>query len=128
MAIKRAGEFFAEVNGCRPPPSHPFIEELELALGEACSNCARHHNRHSPGEIRIEMSCKNNQLLIDIADRNEAFDPDTVPLPNFAAAPDHGYGLFLIRHHTDAMSYQRLGGWNILSLTKNIPMDTRKGA
>lgn len=119
-ATELAATFYAEIKGIRPASDHPFMEQIELALGEACTNCARHRSGSEVGEIRVDMRLQGDSLLINIADRNDPFNPDSVPLPEFAVA-ENGYGLFLIRNCVDELSYQRLDGWNILTLIKQIP-------
>ncbi|MBT8485511.1 MAG: ATP-binding protein [Phycisphaerae bacterium] len=61
-------------------PSSCFA--IRLALEEALSNAFKHGNRNDPAKVvRIEFIVDDAQVVIDIEDEGEGFDPGSVPDP-----------------------------------------------
>ena len=73
------------------------VNDVVLAIEEACTNAIRHSGSHS--EIKIYLAFEGDQLRAAVKDDGRgfdvaAFDPERQPDP----ALDHGRGLFLISH------------------------------
>ncbi len=84
--------------------------DLAVALSEVCSNSHRHSYRgRTDGRIDLEAELSNGQLRLTVRDYGAAFDAtgDDAPCPPELA--EGGYGLYLIRALTDAVSYTKLG-------------------
>jgi serine/threonine-protein kinase RsbW len=77
-----------------------LLDEVRLAVGEACSRAVEAHRRHCPAEpVRIEMTDAGERFVVTVSDH--APTPSASPL---AAARDHdggaaipaGFGLAVI--------------------------------
>jgi serine/threonine-protein kinase RsbW len=73
---------------------------VRLALEEAVQNALKHGNRHDPSKrVRLSYRVTTEQVLAEVEDGGEGFDPGKVPDPR---APGNlelfgGRGLFLMR-------------------------------
>jgi serine/threonine-protein kinase RsbW len=77
------------------------IEELVLALTEACANVVRH-----AGEDVYQVDVEINDALcrICVYDRGEGFDPAATPTP--LSPLDGGRGLLLMRALVDRLQFE----------------------
>lgn len=95
--------------------AHGDIEEVELAVTEACSNAVRHAVGCSSYTITIradEHGCE-----IRVIDGGPGFTP-----PRHRASGDgHGYGLFLIGTLVDEVSFDRRADGMAVRLWKSWP-------
>jgi serine/threonine-protein kinase RsbW len=68
-----------------------LLDEVRLAVGEACSRAVEVHRRHCPAEpVRIEMTDQDERFVVVVRDA-----APTIPAPAAAAgssAPDAGAG------------------------------------
>ncbi|MDM8531447.1 SpoIIE family protein phosphatase [Anaerolineales bacterium HSG25] len=115
------------INTCREiptlspsPSSDDFINLIELATSEICTNIIRHAYKNSPGEIKIEITLLSNGIQLDFYDTGVGFDPNSVPIPQPDKPTEGGYGLHIIRQIMDVVSYQHhteIGNhWHLLKL------------
>ncbi len=105
--------------------SKDVLFEANLALDEIVSNIIRHGYPDS-GEHRItvRLALKKDDLVMEVEDDAPEFNPLDAPEPD-TSAPLHerrvgGLGIFLTRKLMNNMSYRRLGGKNILTLSKRL--------
>ncbi len=105
------------------PPD--LISRAELVLAEVLNNVVEHAMRDVPGgRITVDWKLDSGRLLLCVTDDGRPM-PDAdlpsgrLPEPSETAAdtPEGGYGWFLIRHLVDALTYQRHGGTNRVSIT-----------
>ena len=94
-----------------------IIDDIVLAVEEACTNAIRHSG--SPQEIEISLGFEGDDLLAEIKDRGRgfdvgSFDREALPDPRL----DHGRGLFLISRLCDEMGLRADGGLEV-RLVKN---------
>ena len=62
-----------------------LLDEVRLAVGEACSRAVEAHQRHCPGEpVKIEMTDQGERFVVVVSDHA----PTTAALP--AGANGHG--------------------------------------
>jgi serine/threonine-protein kinase RsbW len=99
---------------------------VQLAVDEACSNIIEHaYGGESKGEIQCTYKITNNSLKIILRDQGRAFDPDSIPDPNFGAPIEQlkprGAGIFLMRKLMDEVTFEfdsKQG--NVLTMIKRI--------
>jgi sigma-B regulation protein RsbU (phosphoserine phosphatase) len=77
------------------------------------------------GQVDIEAKLVgDNSLVFVLSDSGKAFDPTATAEVNVSAGVDErrigGLGIHLVRSVMDSVRYQRKGGKNILTMTKNI--------
>lgn len=102
------------------------IDEIILAVDEACTNVIKHAYKYSPeGDIRIKIRFNNSAFTITIEDDGISFNPDVVPAPDLQKYyREHrigGLGMYLMKTLMDNVDYQsEPGKFNRVSLTKKL--------
>jgi len=105
--------------------------KVSLAVDEACSNLVKHGRKRATIEnncyIYLDVYSKHNQLIIEIHDKSESFNPNSVPSPNmqeyFQQFKRGGLGIHIMRSLIDDISYipaNTENAYNILQLKKAI--------
>jgi serine/threonine-protein kinase RsbW len=78
-----------------------LLEDLKLALTEACTNSVRHAYDHdSAGTVDIVYELHPDRLVIEVSDEGEGFDPDAHVTADQALA-EGGLGIAIIRAIAD---------------------------
>jgi serine/threonine-protein kinase RsbW len=80
------------------------IEDLKLAVAEACTNCIQHAS-HSD-EVRIACEVHANKLVVTVEDRGKGFDAGRIAPRTLGEPKEGGLGVFLIRTLMDDVSYE----------------------
>jgi serine/threonine-protein kinase RsbW len=102
------------------------IENIMLAVDEACTNIIKHAYKSIPdGEIKIKLEYNSKKLLISIIDTGSTFDPDSVPDPDlqkyYRNGRVGGLGMYLMKTFMDEVKYISVPGkYNEVLLSKNI--------
>ncbi|HSJ10381.1 MAG TPA: SpoIIE family protein phosphatase [Longimicrobiales bacterium] len=124
---------------------------LALALEEAATNLVRHGQtdraghgaRHAPAggaagaahhapvnaeapAIRLGLEHHGDRVVIELRDRGVPFDPTEAAAPEKAGEEgmaDGGWGIHLVRHYADDVSYRSEGGENVLRITRQLRRD-----
>ena len=93
--------------------SPALVFAIRLALEEAVTNAHRHGHRGDPDlPISIEFSRIGDDLILEVADTGEGFDPGSIPDPRSPEGLERssGRGLLLIRafmHHVEHLDAGR---------------------
>jgi serine/threonine-protein kinase RsbW len=110
-----------------------LLDEVRLAVGEACSRAVEAHQAHCPAEpVRIELTGGNGRFEVVVMDAAEAEEDETAGgeaappagwpsdgngVPNGAGAPagsaalpQHGLGLAVIAGLADDVQFSRTPG------------------
>jgi serine/threonine-protein kinase RsbW len=101
------------------------INDIQLAVDEACSNIINHGYEGMPdGEMTLSVQFEADQVQIEITDRGRGFNPAEIPPPDINAPMSKrepgGLGWYLIQEVMDSVSYTRTEEINRLVLTKRI--------
>lgn len=102
------------------------VENIMLAVDEACTNIIKHAYKSSPeGEIILNIDYNEKKFTITIIDYGKSFEPDRVPLPNLQKYyREHkvgGLGIYLMKSLMDDVKYTSVPGeYNQVLLSKNI--------
>jgi anti-sigma regulatory factor (Ser/Thr protein kinase) len=90
--------------------TYDVVKDVELAVGEACANAVEHVPDESCNEILVRFSIDPTQLMVEVVDRGQGFDPES------AAAADGegkqgwddpgGLGLVVIRGVMDDVTIE----------------------
>ncbi len=96
---------------------------FELVLEEIFTNIIRHGTRPDGVPwVEVSLAAGADGLTMTVEDDGPQFDPLSLPTPDITAGlaerPVGGLGVFLVRRMMDAVSYQRVGTLNRLTLTK----------
>lgn len=114
-------EQFAETHEL--PPRAAF--ETNLALDELVTNIISYsYDDELEHEIRIDMALADGVLTLRVQDDGQPFNPLEAAPPDLDSPaedrPIGGLGIHLVRKVMDEVRYQRDGGANVLTLTKNV--------
>lgn len=105
------------------------VENIILAVDEACTNIIKHAYNLSPeGEIIIKIEYDEDKFMVTIIDYGKSFEPDRVPLPDLQKYyREHrvgGLGMYLMKSLMDDVEYISIPGkYNQVLLSKNIRSD-----
>lgn len=110
--------------------SYDEIEDVKLAVAEACTNSVDHAYIDNEGEIVINCSVFPDRLQVDVMDHGNSFDPRDVqertgPLsvePKMNTLRERGLGIFLMKSLMDQVEIKGDNGV-IVSMTKYIHKD-----
>lgn len=86
------------------------IEDIKVAVSEACTNIVRHGNADSSEQIDIEyeVTCEicDNKLSISVKDEGAGYDVDSYHEPELPAEEAGGLGIFIIRALMDEVEVE----------------------
>ena len=80
------------------------VEEIALALTEACANVVQHAGPLHDYEVHVEID--DQRCRICVADTGGGFDPASVPDDGPASLLEGGRGLLLMRALVDRLDFQ----------------------
>ena len=98
---------------------------LNLALEEVVSNVILYaYPPGSAGLVDVEAIVRDEKLDFVVTDAGIPFDPTSVGRPDLTLGvnerPVGGLGIYLVRTIMDQVSYARVDGKNVLSMTKKL--------
>jgi len=96
------------------------LDDVKLAVGEAISNAVRH------GSVRdesIQVKCRNQAgtLSVTLKYPSSEFDPNSIPPPTYASAPEGGMGIYFMKLVMDRVDYEFKDGFAALTIEKRLP-------
>ena len=102
-----------------------LLPELNLALEEAVTNVILYaYPEGSYGSVELSAACSYGVLIFVLTDSGQPFDPTAAPEADTHSSlqdrPVGGLGIHILRQIMDSVQYERRGGKNILTMTKNI--------
>jgi sigma-B regulation protein RsbU (phosphoserine phosphatase) len=84
------------------------ISKLELAATEAFANIVNHaYAGQADQPIRLEADVFHDRVVLRVYDWGEPFDWPVAPLPAFDGSQEGGFGIYIIAHSVDAVTYVR---------------------
>ena len=91
-----------------------LLDEVRLAVGEACSRAVEAHRLHCPAEpVRIELTDSGGRFEVVVTDSAPADDPETalaesrLPAGNGNGGLQDGFGLAVIAELADDVKISR---------------------
>ena len=108
-----------------PPLPESRLDDLRLAVTEACSNAIKAHRPEAEAEpVIISCRLEDDRFQVDIRDRGPGFDPDALnDLPDDddpqRLQHESGLGIPLIRVLTDEVTFEPADDGTIVSMTLN---------
>jgi serine/threonine-protein kinase RsbW len=105
------------------PPAQ--AQAFELALEEVFMNVVMHGSPAGTAPcVEVSLMLTDAGLIMTVEDDGPEFNPLSLPPPDVTASlgerPIGGHGVFLVRQVMDAVSYQRVGARNRLTMTQRI--------
>jgi serine/threonine-protein kinase RsbW len=105
------------------------LDEVSVALQEACTNAIRHAHRHDASKsVRIEFIDDEVALVIRVIDQGTPFQLKDTPLPDPESLQEGGYGISIMRAWMDDVRLDRVGDQNVLTLRRmyRAPADSEE--
>jgi len=110
-----------------PPLPESRLDDLRLAVTEACSNAIKAHRADAAGEpVVVSCHLDDHSFRVDIRDRGPGFDPDALATLPEATDPrrlhhESGLGIPLIKVLTDDVAFRPAPGGTVVSMTLKRP-------
>ncbi len=122
---------FVETHALRANLAEAAVEQLKIAVDEACTNVIEHaYKGEGEHQIDIAVIVKPDRLTIRIRDEGESFDVETYEEPDlFEFARKHkkgGFGVHIMRRLMDQVEYRKRGKINECCMTKYRDNDREK--
>lgn len=96
------------------------IDEVTLALNEACANVVQHAGPHDDYEVRVDID--DDRCRIQVTDQGEGFDPALLIEPGLDSLLDGGQGLRLMRALVDTLRFEQdPEGRHRVTFVKRLP-------
>lgn len=84
------------------------IADMELALGELCSNVIRHAQMTPNSNYQVDLELNEDKALITVSDQGVGFDPEITEEPT--PTDSGGLGLWLVEQLTDRLEFESVAG------------------
>lgn len=103
-----------------------IVENIILAVDEACTNIIKHAYKYSPdGDITITIKPTSSKFIVSIIDNGISFEPETIPEPDlqkyYRQRRVGGLGIYLMKTLMDEVKYvSKPGKYNEVLLSKNF--------
>jgi serine/threonine-protein kinase RsbW len=99
-----------------------LVADMRLCLEEVVTNVVIHaFESHPDPTLTVALEVEVEVLIAVVVDNGPAFDPLGHPLAprpgSIETAPIGGLGIRLLRERASALSYERQGVWNRLTIT-----------
>jgi len=122
--LERVAQFIEEIG----EELHLDMElqmNLNLVMEEMVTNVIFYaYPKESDSEIELLAKCDGKELTFVLSDQGKEFDPtmkdDTDLSVNPAERDLGGMGIFIVKNIMNQVTYQRLEGKNLLTMTKGI--------
>ncbi len=72
------------------------IEDIKVAVGEACNNAILHGNS-SESYFELDFDVKEDRINIEVRDNGSGFDIRTYDEPDLENPKENGLGIFIIK-------------------------------
>jgi len=104
----------------------PVLRVADLVLEEHLTNVMSYaYDDPREHEIRVRLEASAAQLVIEVEDDGQAFDPTQAPEVDTSLPLDQkpigGLGIHFIRRCMDEVRYERRGNRNVLRMIKRLP-------
>lgn len=106
------------------------IENLKIAIAEACLNAIEHGNKEKANmKVIIDFTLHESELEINIQNLGESFVPESIEKPSLKDKIEgkdkkkRGWGMFIIKSMVDEMEYLNIKGKTQLRMIIKLPQE-----
>jgi serine/threonine-protein kinase RsbW len=105
------------------------IEDIKIAISEACTNAVQHAYPTTPGHINITSCIEDDKLTIEVSDKGVGFDTNILGSKEQREKSEKklglGLGLTFIKNLMDEADVQsQVGKGTTIRMTKQRPTDS----
>jgi len=98
------------------------IDEIALAVTEACANVVQHAGDHAEYEVAVAID--DRLCRVSVVDGGDGFDPRALPEPDERSPLDDGRGLLLMQSLVDRLDFRHESdGRHRVTLEKRLTPD-----
>ena len=103
--------------------SSDVVDQLSLAVDEACTNVIRHaYGPSKSGPVDISVDVDSDRFTVTIRDEGDSIDLDTYSEPDLNKSVQKrkggGFGVHIMRRLMDLVEYEKHGKFNEVHLIK----------
>ena len=99
--------------------NYEVIQDLKVAISEACNNVILHSE--SKSHYEIDFIIKKEKLVVEISDFGSGFEIEDYNKPNLEDPKESGLGLFIIDSLMDEFKIEtKNGNGTVIRMIKNI--------
>jgi len=106
--------------------THEDIEDIKIAVSEACTNAVQYAYGDNIGKVNLTFSIYDTYLEIQVRDQGLGFNIETKKDPNAASDPEKiglGLGIVFMKSLMDTVDYQSSeGNGTVVTMTKKVPV------
>lgn len=73
------------------------IEDLKVAVSEACTNALKHGSRNQDGKYFVHYTIEGEKLIIEVCDDGRGIDVENIKNPDLEHPKESGLGLYIIQ-------------------------------
>jgi len=96
------------------------VEDLKVAVSEACTNALNHSNNPDP-TYDLTYLVESKKLVFTVTDRGVGFEPEAVAIPDLNGTQLGGFGLFIIKSLMDRVEIiSERGSGTSITMIKNL--------
>tara|TARA_B100000965_G_C19437367_1_gene689232 strand:+ start:267 stop:725 length:459 start_codon:yes stop_codon:yes gene_type:complete len=96
------------------------IEDIKVAVGEACNNAVLHGCGES-SNFSVEFTIGEDKVIIEIRDEGNGFNVDKCPVPDICNPKEGGLGIFIIKSLMDDVEVKSSpGNGTIIKMIKYV--------
>lgn len=97
------------------------IEDIKVAVAEACTNVICHGNSGDYTNFEIECQLERDRMIISVQDKGQGYNVEDYSEPDLDNPREGGLGLFIIKSLMDEVDiFSRVGEGTKLQMIKYI--------
>lgn len=96
------------------------VEDLKVALAEACTNAIQHAYGNGEGRVTVSFDLDEARLTIVVSDKGKGFDYRSVARKMPDPEKERGLGLYLIRALVDEVDVKSSPEGSTVTMIKNL--------
>lgn len=80
------------------------VEDIKVAVGEACNNAVLHGKSHEE-MFEIQFEVQDDRIVIEVRDNGNGFDLDEYQAPEPGELRENGLGIFIMKTLMDEVDF-----------------------
>lgn len=80
------------------------VEDIKVAVGEACNNAVLHGKSHEE-VFEIQFEVQDDRMVIEVRDNGNGFDLDEYQAPEPGELRENGLGIFIMKTLMDEVEF-----------------------
>lgn len=95
------------------------IEDIKVAVGEACNNAVLHGQENACFDLKFNV--EEEKFIVEVKDNGHGFDYADYHAPDLENPKENGLGIFIMKSLMDEVNIDSaMGEGTVIKLTKNL--------